>query len=286
MSLVHRDKVFYYRPLGKTSGHVVGAWKGFRLGGGGFNAARASLIDYPDPRRISIHESIMNLTGGLIVKKPTPMAKINVSVVLDLSDSMIKSDGISHALDFACTAANSVRKTGDYFGLVCFSSKIHEKSSYRPNKNNYVVNIADILDEASHLEKLQKNFNHKGLQFINTMLNTKKSLVFLISDFLYSEDELVTALKKLANHYVIPVVLQKEDKPKKYRFNKYHDLETGNDILFFGTQSQIRFYDESRILYKDKLDHIFKKYANPAIYMEFFSENEVTKYFSKNGMLG
>src|SRR5690606_11590870 len=93
-----------------------------------------------------------------------------------------------------------------------------------------------------------------------------RKLVFLISDFLFSESQIVDTLALLALYDVIPVVLQDNaiESLPNWGVSEFADLESGQRRFVLLRPALKRRWLERVQQRREHLDSIFRQYANPA----------------------
>ncbi len=115
----------------------------------------------------------------------------------------------------------SAVKNGDLFSNIIFANKLY--SVTKPNKKFFVVQ--DIVTKISEFEMLGRESNYK--LFFDTLFNRikRKSLLFIISDFV-GEVELALLAKK---HDVVAIIVRDrfEEKPKELGYMRLMDMENG-----------------------------------------------------------
>ncbi|HEY9215796.1 MAG TPA: DUF58 domain-containing protein, partial [Ancylobacter sp.] len=99
----------------------AGAHRGRPLGAGGLFRDVATLLEWPDPRRLDLRASVRDPFEQLYVRRFEQKTAITVYALIDVSASM-SFRGNMHKLEVAaaiCAAlAASARRIGDRFGLI------------------------------------------------------------------------------------------------------------------------------------------------------------------------
>lgn len=174
----------------------------------------------------SIDWRVYGRTDKLYVKRYEEERNLTVHVILDYSASM----NFGHKLDFAGMLGVGFSylalKNNERFVLSTFSDALEVFKAHKGRAQ--LASMVDFLN----------NKKPKGLSKLEDSLSryksliTSKSYVILISDFLYSVDEIKRALFYFKNHKVL--FIQVLDKTEKYLDLegdfKLRDLET-NDVL-------------------------------------------------------
>jgi uncharacterized protein (DUF58 family) len=217
----------------RTSGVRIGAHKSYLSGSSGLFRDIVPLMSFPDPRRIAIRASISDPFERLLVRRAEQPSAVDVAVLVDVSASMAfagRCNKIELAADIAEALAICTERVGDTFALLPFDSTLrHDLVLWR------TLSRAAQLDAVERLRHAKAA--HKGVDGITEVGGTiagSRKLVFLISDFLWSEEEARTASESLASHDVIPIELRDslelEDLPR-WGLLDLRDLETGHHRL-------------------------------------------------------
>ncbi|OUV04159.1 MAG: hypothetical protein CBC42_00180 [Betaproteobacteria bacterium TMED82] len=240
------------------------------------------LINYPDPRRLDVKSSLLDPFEQWLVKEYKQRVSISVVAVIDLSTSTSFNGSISGlkvVKEFLKGLSRSSARYGDRLGLVGFDNRFREEWYFSvARRNNLTENVIDDLVEGYVGER-----GHKGLTQVINWLPKESSLVFFVSDFHWSLDQLEKFLVSNAKHQVIPVVL--EDDVEKTGFpNKgvafVTDIETGKKRLVWLSDE---FNDKLSQRYnkrKEILNSLCLKQQIIPLYMRGnFDAEKVTAYF-------
>jgi uncharacterized protein (DUF58 family) len=188
-----------------------------------------------DPRRIDLLASLRDPFGGLHLRTFAPRRAVPVVVLADVSGSMSfagTGKGLSRLADFARAIAAGAQVSGDHFGLIGADTKVREDLFLPPTRRQ------GLADEILHrLEQSAAAGNSaRGLIAAAERLPRRRSLVFLVSDFLMPDADLREILEPLWRHDVAPVVVRDKvmdgDLPA-FGFVALRDLETGRGRLMF-----------------------------------------------------
>lgn len=217
----------------RTSSVRMGAHKSYLSGGAGLFRDIVPLTTYPDPRRLAIRASLNDPFERLLVRRAEQLSAIDVAVLVDVSASMSfegRINKIAIASDLAEALAVCTERTGDTFALLPFDDKLRQD-----------LVLWRTLSRAAHrgaIESLRRTIPHRagseGIAEAGAAIAGSRKLVFLISDFLWSEETARTAADVLSFHDVVPVELRDslelEDLPRWGLLN-LRDLETGRQRL-------------------------------------------------------
>ena len=217
----------------RSSGIRAGSHRSHLYGGGGRFRDIVPLLSLPDPRRIAIRASLSDPFERLLVRRFEQPSAIDVAVLVDVSTSMAfegRCNKISLAADLAQALAVCAERAGDTFSLLPFDSTLRED-----------LRLQRTLSRAAHsqaIEKLRKYTPKrpgvKGIMEAATAVSGTRKLIFLVSDFLWSNEDARLAGEALAFHDVVPVEiddsLQLDDLPDWGLLN-LRNLETGRRRL-------------------------------------------------------
>lgn len=254
-----------YRLFGRARGAAPGGHRAVGAGNNGAFLRHGSILDIPDARRIDVRASITDPFGGLKVRRFENRARIDVLVVLDLSGSMAfgRSGDEDPIADFCATVAHAALRGQDRFGMVAagparktelglratrragLADEVWRKVSNHPGSGRGVARLIDMLDE----------------------LPQRRSLVFVVSDFLLPEQDVEALLARLWRHDVAPVVVRSsatEIRLPRFGLVETRDLETGRrrTVLMRGSlrAAWLARAQERRAA----LDRLFRRHGRPA----------------------
>lgn len=273
----------YYIPWRSRSLHD-GSHRGLQTGLGMEFRANVPLIDYPDARRIDLHESLRDPTEQLHVRTFNQKTPATVFAACDLSGSMRFGSGqakLTRAADIAASIATSVHEVGDRFGLVGFDDGLPEDWQLIPSPH--------LPDAMLHIQRLRghmpRDTDAAGLLHLAEVLGSQRTLVFLISDFHLPLAQLEAALNTLARHQVVPLVLWDEAEYRRLpRFGIGSIVDPENGVrrtLLFRETLRARF----EAVFADRraqLETLFLRYDMPPLFIEgAFDPATLTEYFQQ-----
>jgi len=226
---------FSYHINWKSRGHHPGQHKSGQRGMGMEFAGHSNLLDYPDPRRIDIRQTIRDPLEQVHVRIFNQRSATPVMIMADLSSSMgygLKKTKFEVSSEIAEIITNSVIAKNDALGFIGFNDKINSQwvapLSYKPYRTKLLI------------EKLKnyksKSSSHSGLIKIADTLPKDRTLVFLISDFHMPIKDIEETLSTLVRHQVVPIVLWNKsefDNLPKFGLLNIEDAETGKESQFF-----------------------------------------------------
>ena len=245
-----------------------GVYPGSHRGAGGAAAGLfRALVPFeraPDMRRLDLRRSMRDPYGQWYVKEYQPRLSVQIYALVDVSASMAWRDDDRSKLDvaghFCDLLARAAHRNGDSFGLYACGADLLEESSLPSNRNRAVVS-----DMVSRLRTLLPTADSAvALGTAAEYLQGPRKLVFLLSDFLFPEQQTEQILAALSNHDVIPVVLQDysvSDLPN-WGFTELADLETGQRrFAIIRPSLKQRWLQESENR-RNRLDALFGRYVN------------------------
>jgi len=170
----------------------------------------------------------------------------------------------------------SAVKNGDLFSNVIFADKLY--SMEKANKKFFAIQNA--VTQMEQFEMLGKESNHKA--FINMLYKRlrRKSLLFIISDFVGEID-----LKLLAKkHDVLAIVVRDrfEEEPKELGFIRLMDMENHNTYEGMVGAMELKKYKETLVENDKKLFEHFKK--SSVRYVKVYTHEE--PYLKLEKLLG
>ncbi|MBM3561715.1 MAG: DUF58 domain-containing protein [Alphaproteobacteria bacterium] len=221
-----------YRPRGRFAANHVGAHTSSEVGGFGVFRDQAPFMRYPDARRIDVRATLRDPFGATYVRRFEQRTAIDVCALVDLSASMGfvgAADRFRVAVELCAALAYSATRVGDRFGLFAFEHAMIEGASLPATRSRRAALAA--------VERLSAETPHgssaKGVLAAAAALGATRRLVFLISDFRWSEGLIEQALDALALHDVAPLVLvdSAEVAPPKWGLLQLRDSESGRRRL-------------------------------------------------------
>ena len=241
----------------QMAGHYQSVFKGRGMS---FDEVRQYLPG-DDPR--TIDWNVTARTGDPFVKTFVEERELTVMILVDMSGSMaFGTQGDEKrvvAARLAAMMAFSAIKNGDRVGLVAFTDSVE---CYVPPKKGR-KHVLRIIDEILRFDPIGAGTDlAQALEFVGRV-NRRKSVVFLISDFL--DDGYERALHVTAKrHDLVPlhIVDPSENELPNVGIVMLQDAETG-DILAFDSASQScrNRYAERQQAIQDARARTLKKYG-------------------------
>lgn len=222
-----------YRLFGRARGMAPGAHRAAGSGANGAFLRHVSLLDLPDARRIDMRASLLDPLGGIKVRRFEHRARIDVFVVLDLSGSMaFGRDGRDDdpVAELCAGVAHAAIRSGDRFGMIAAGPAERADVTIRATRRR------GVPDEVwSRLTtETGAGAGTDALLAAVEEFPTRRSLVFVVSDFLMPEERIDALLAALWRHDVAPVVVRNsavESRLPRFGLVETRDLETGRRRL-------------------------------------------------------
>ena len=279
-----QTETFDYHINWKTRGQHPGQHKSDQRGMGLEFAGHSNLLDYPDPRRIDLRQTIRDPLEQIYVRIFNQRSATPVVIVSDLSASMgfgIEKSKLHFASEISTVIANSVITRSDAIGFIGFNDQTETDwwapISYRPQRTNLLI------------EKLKnyqpKNSSHQGIKRVSQVLPNDHTLVFLISDFHMPIDDIEESLSKLTKHTIVPIVIWNKAEYKdlpNFGIMNLNDPESGESATLFLRKKLKAKIIEKFEQRKVQLQNIFLKYDSPPFFVEDkFDPLEMSQYFNE-----
>ncbi len=275
-------KEFSYHINWRSNSRRPGSHRSNQRGMGMEFRGHATLLSYPDPRRIDLRQTIRDPMEQIYVRIFNQKSAAPVFVLCDMSGSMqygSKQPKIAIAGDIIQSVAQSVTHNGDPFGLIGFDDEIREDwiatLSARPHM---------AIEMAEKLKTYQPN-EVASTALIDTvrMLPRERSLIFLVSDFHMPIKDLEEALVLMLRHHIIPVVLwdtaEYEDLPE-FGIANVTDPETGaKRTLFLRKEYRKRILDSFKQRRKAIEDLFLRFDMQPFFVTNQFDADLLSDYF-------
>ncbi len=222
-----------YRIVWQSRALRQGMHRSRQSGAGGLFRDLASLMDYRDPRRIDLRQSLRDPFEALHVRRFEEKSQIGVTMLLDVSGSM-GFEGSAHkmslAADLAQVFATSVRRAGDTFALYAADDRVREELSVAPTRSR--AGEADMI--AALRAYVPRHRDASGLVEAALRVGRRRNLVIIVSDFLMPESQLEAVFDALTGHDVVPIRIVDSRESRElpsWGLLELTDLETGRRRL-------------------------------------------------------
>ncbi|WP_106231771.1 DUF58 domain-containing protein [Orenia metallireducens] len=190
---------------------------------------------YPGDEIRSIDWNVTARQNKAYIKKFHEERELNMFLLIDMSRSNSFAKKKDIIAEIGATLAFSAVKNNDKVGSILFTDKVEKLIPSKKGKRHVLSIIEEIL---SFQPNNQGTAIKKALQYFNRV-EKKRSIVFLISDFLDKdyEKELKIADKK-HDLVLIRVIDKGEESLPKGAIFEFEDLETGETIVLDNLQGR------------------------------------------------
>ena len=275
-------KEFSYHIGWRNRGRHPGRHASTQRGMGMEFIGHTSLLNYPDPRRIDLRQTLRDPMEQVHVRLFNQKSATPVYVICDLSGSMnfgSKARKIRQAADIAESIARSATRNADPFGFVGFDDVVREDwISTQSFKSQRAIELAERLKDYHPLA-----VSGAGITDVWRFLPRERSLVFMISDFHMPMPLLEEALSNLTRHHIVPVVLWDNAEYKNlpdFGITAVTDPESGQKrTLLLRKKLRNKIIDsfEAR---RQAIYALFMQFDMPPFYVEGdFDADMLTEYF-------
>jgi uncharacterized protein (DUF58 family) len=208
----------------RVSGVIPGAHPGSDSGQSGHFRQIVPFDRSPDPRRIDLRSTVRDPFGLLYVRQFEQRAAARVEMLVDMSASMafgLRTSNFSLAAQLVDAISKAAHAIHDSFGLALCGEKVE---LFRRSSRG---NPAELVRMVGSMKPRGRNAH--ALIEASRALVGRRRLVFLVSDFAYSLDELAAILDALAAHDVVPLQVAEDVERALPRWGllELADLETG-----------------------------------------------------------
>ncbi|MDC0877688.1 hypothetical protein OAP73_05270 [Methylophilaceae bacterium] len=278
------NDTFDYHINWKSRGYHPGQHKSDQRGMGIEFAGHATIIDYPDPRRIDIRQTIRDPFEQVQVRIFNQRSATPIVIASDLSASMnFGTDKSKHkfASEIASIITNSVMAKSDAIGFIGFNDKIDPSwvspLSYRPHRTEALIQRLGSYHA--------KSSGQKGMGNLYQHIPKDQTLVFLISDFHMPMVDIRSTLSHLRKHRVIPVILWNKNEYEnlpKFGVITINDPESGQEQTIFLRGNMLERIKASYSKRKTDLEEVFLEYDCPPFFVgEKFDTFAMSQYFNE-----
>ena len=280
--MIENIKEFSYHIGWRNRGRHPGRHASTQRGMGMEFIGHTSLLNYPDPRRIDLRQTLRDPMEQVYVRLFNQKSATPVYVICDLSGSMnfgAKERKIRKAADIAESVARSATRNSDPFGFIGFDDVVREDwISTQSFKSQRAIELAERLKEYHPAP-----VSGAGINDVWRYLPRERSLVFMISDFHMPLEQLEGALSNLTRHHIVPLVLWDAEEYTNLPQNgitAVTDPESGQKRTLFLRKSyraKIVAAFEAR---REAIYKIFMQFDMPPLYIEGdYDADVLTEYF-------
>ncbi len=242
----------------------------------------ATLLSYPDPRRIDIRQTIRDPNEQIHVRIFNQKSATPVFAIADLSGSMnfgSRHRKIALACQIAESIAVSATRNSDPFSFIGFDDEVLE--NWRTTLSVRSHHALELIERLKHHHSDSKG--SKGILDLYRFLPRERSLIFLISDFHMPLELIEQALPLILRHHIVPVVLWDSAEYKNlpdFGISSVVDPESGEKRTLF-LRKELREKIFNRFEERRKIIHnLFMRFDMPPLFIEGdFDANVFTEYF-------
>lgn len=264
-----------YRFAGHSRAIYPGAHKSRAQGDGLLFKHHQPLMAYPDPRRIDLRASVLDMFEQYQVRISEQNRLIDVVLIVDLSASMQPQQAFITA--FCHTLAESALAYGDTFSF--YGVGQGEEPSLRLVKTKQI----GLIDELFRREAISWAKQTPNWLALLPFLPKRPALIFLLSDFYFALDELKPLLALLPQHDVVPLALSRSaDYEGLPDWGLWHvqDRETQQQktlLLYPGFNKKLRNAMQVR---REHVRRFFSGFGAEALFLQNrFKPEYITEYF-------
>ncbi|MDO9106557.1 MAG: MxaS protein [Methylovulum sp.] len=222
-----QPETFQYRTRLPGNRVYPGAHAGRMVSSGQLFKRHEPLIAYPDPRRIDLRASVLDMFGQYRVRVYQQHSVIEVMLLADMSASMNSGDTnkLQMFLDCLASIAESAFSYGDSFSFIACGATVEPRYVLMQCKQH-----GTILSLINRLQTARFAPQHPRWQDTLPYLPTSPSLLFLLSDFHYDLSILKPLLHRLRRHDVVPLV--------SWQRSEYQDLPEWGLVSFQDSENR------------------------------------------------
>jgi uncharacterized protein (DUF58 family) len=282
MSQAEHIKEFSYHINWRSNSRRPGTHRSNQQGMGMEFRGHVTLLNYPDPRRIDLRQTIRDPMEQIYVRIFNQKSAAPVFVLCDMSGSMHYGSPhrkIAVAAEITQSVAQTVTHNGDPFGFIGFDDEVREDwlstLSARPY---YAIEMAERLKTYRPEE-----VGSRALIDTVRLLPRERSLIFLVSDFHMPMKDLEDSLILMLRHHIIPVVLWNSSEYKDlpdFGITNLTDPETGSKRTLFLRKDYKKRILESFAQRRKAIEDLFLRYDMQPFFVENqFDADRLSDYF-------
>ena len=247
--------------------------KSKRQGSGSDFYKKTAFLADPNPRKIDLSSSVTDPFESIYVKSYRQRSKLDVLTLVDGSNSM----AVAGKDELISQCEQSIR-----YSVAARNENYH---SYLFSHMIQAVNYGSLLKEHFALTTPAAKHTNRAEAFndIERLLPVRRSLVFLLSDFHWSNEKLHQVLNSLSGHYLVPIVIWQSveyDNFPLWRFVQVQDAETHEQRLVFITPKQKQLIQDSFSDRKLFLKQQFQIFDSRAFWLiDQFSAQPLSEFF-------
>ncbi|MDD5275629.1 MAG: VWA domain-containing protein [Methylovulum sp.] len=269
-------QIFQYRLTMPSSRVYPGAHVGRMVSSGHLFKQHEPLIAHPDPRRIDLRASVLDVFGQYRVRVYQQHSLIDVLLLADLSTSMSQNKAVL----LACleSIAGSAFSYGDRFSFIGCGSEITPRYQLTHCQQRGALRAFSQQLQAARFTPQNPHW-----QAALPHLPNRPSLVFLLSDFHFDLASLSPILPQLRQHDVIPLVIWQsgnyENLPE-WGLVSFQDSESRATRTLFMRPALRRTIVQRFQQRRRQLQSFFRRYGcEPVFLQDRFQAAQLQAYF-------
>jgi uncharacterized protein (DUF58 family) len=272
---------FHYRLGWRSRAQRPGSHAGAHRGVGLEFRGLASLLSAGDPRRLDLRASARDPFGQLLVRLYTQPSAVPIYALADISASMgFRGAGrkLDMLADFVASLGYSAFRAGDPLAVIGCDQEIRADFT-RPLGWTRAA-AQEISARMRAFEPVRAGAT--ALREAAARLPSRRSLVFLLSDFYLPFDLIEEVLGRLAHHDVVPVVLRDSAELELPAFGlaRLRDAESGTERnLILRKALAERLRESSRAHDRALARHFTVAGTRPITLIDRFDAALITRHF-------
>jgi len=283
MAMANRQpEIFQYRLAMPGTRVYPGAHAGRRVSSGPLFKRHEPLIAYPDPRRIDLRASVLDLFGQYRVRVYQQHSQVDVLLLADMSASMTgdKPDKQRVFVDCLASIAESAFSYGDSFSFIACGATVEPRYVLMQCKQRGAI--------PALISRLQTaRFAPQNPRWQNALpyLPTSPSLLFLLSDFHFDLNTLKSLLHRLQQHDVVPLVLWQRSEYRnlpEWGLASFQDSENRSTRTLFMRPALRRKIEQLFGQRRRQLQIFFRSFGSEPLFLDdSYNAAQLQHYFLK-----
>lgn len=277
-------KAFTYYVPWKSNSLRSGDHQGTQRGLGFEFRGNVPLLDYPDPRRLDIRQTVRDPFESIQVRVFNQDNTTPIFAVCDLSGSMQfgnRHKKLEMAQSIAASIVLSAEEQGDLCSLIGYDKHVREEMSLPLSASAHAA--YELIDMFGSYDTTSQS--SEGILEVPQYISQTRALVFWISDFHMPIHVIEQVMNMLSGHQIVPIVLWDDDEYVNlptFGFGTLIDPETGADrTIFFRKDLRERFIS-GFMERKQQLDRLFLDFDCPPVFIkDEFHPLQMTEYFEQ-----
>lgn len=192
-------------------------------------------MEFEDIRPYYTGDDIRNIDWNVTARHNTPYVKqfseereLNMFLLIDMSNSNHFGNKKELIAEIGATLSYSANKNHDNVGLILFTDRVEKVIPSQKGKRH----ILSIIETILTFDPVHKGTNIKEALRFFYKIEKKRSIVFLISDFMDMDYE--QELKMVSKYHdliMIRVIDRSEERIPSGAIFTFEDLETGETVI-------------------------------------------------------